>query len=83
MDRLIYLDNAATTFPKPDTVIRLSIDCLKNYCGNPGRGSHTLALRAAEAVYECRETAANLFGAESPDNVIITMNTTYDLYIAI
>lgn len=83
MERLIYLDNAATTFPKPDTVIRSSIDCLKNYCGNPGRGSHTLALRAAEAVYECRETAANLFGAESPDNVVITMNTTYALNIAI
>ena len=83
MCRLVYFDNAATTFPKPDTVIRSVTDCMKNFCGNPGRGSHTLALKAAEAIYECRCMASDFFGSGTPDTVVLTMNTTYALNIAI
>ena len=80
--KTIYFDNAATTYPKPQSVIAATIDCMENYCGNAGRGSHTLAMRSAEAVYAAREGVASLFNA-SPENVIFTMNTTYALNMAI
>lgn len=74
---IIYLDHAATGFPKPRRVL-LEVDrCLKEYCGNAGRSSHMLALSAAEKIYECREAAAEFFGCPSPENIIFTLNTTY------
>ncbi len=82
MSDIIYFDNAATTFPKPESVIMSTIDCIENYCGNPGRGAHHLALRSAEKVFEAREAVAGLFGA-TPENVIFTLNTTYALNMAI
>ncbi|MBQ7335146.1 MAG: aminotransferase class V-fold PLP-dependent enzyme, partial [Clostridia bacterium] len=80
---MIYLDNAATSFPKPWRVTEEQARCMKFYCGNPGRGSHTLAMRAAEKIYECREEAATLFGSPHPENLIFTMNTTLALNTAI
>ena len=77
---MIYLDNAATSFPKPSCVCKEVLRCLENYCGNPGRGAHSLSLAAAEKVYECRENAAALFGCE-PENIIFTLNTTDALNI--
>ena len=82
MSDIIYFDNAATTYPKPESVIMASVDCMKTYCGNPGRGSHPLALKSAEKVFEARESVASIFGA-SPENVIFTLNTTYALNMAI
>ena len=82
MSDIIYFDNAATTFPKPESVIMETVECMKGYCGNPGRGSHPLALRSAEKVFEAREAVAELFGA-SPENVVFTLNTTYALNMAI
>lgn len=81
-DRIIYFDNAATTFPKPQGVLDASHDCASNWCGNAGRGSHPLALRSAEAVYGAREALAGFFGARS-ENVVFTLNTTYALNLAI
>ena len=78
----IYFDNAATTFPKPPSVITATLECMERYCGNPGRGSHVLAMRSAEQVYLAREAVAELFHA-SPENVIFTLNTTYALNLAI
>lgn len=82
MSDIIYFDNAATTYPKPESVIMSTVDCMENYCGNPGRGSHYLALKSAEKVFEAREALADLFGAQ-PENVIFTFNTTYALNMAI
>ena len=79
---IVYLDNAATTFPKPRGVLDAAFDCAENYCGNAGRGSHKLALKSAEAVYSARESLASLFHA-SPENVIFTLNTTQALNYAI
>ncbi len=73
----VYLDNAATTFPKPPSVIAEVNDCIRRYCGNPGRGSHPLAMKAAERIFECREAAAELLGASDVGRVIFTLNTTY------
>lgn len=73
---IIYLDNAATTFPKPQAVYEEVLRCMKQYGGNPGRGSHRLSLIAAEKIYHCRTLAAELFDAE-PERVFFTLNTTY------
>ncbi len=81
-DNIIYFDNAATTFPKPQSVLDAAYDCTKNYCGNAGRGSHALAMRSAEIIYSAREAVASLFSA-SAENVIFTLNTTQSLNLAI
>ena len=80
---MIYFDNAATSFPKPRRVSEEQLRCMQIYGGNPGRGSHALALAAAEKIYECREELASFFGSSNPENVIFTMNTTMALNIAI
>lgn len=80
---ITYLDNAATTFPKPRCVCDEVSRCIKSYCGNPGRSAHPLAVASANKIYECREHVARFFASESPENVIFTMNTTYALNMAI
>ncbi len=80
---MIYLDNAATTFPKPPCMTREIIRCISEYCGNPGRSGHFLSLKAAEKVYECRELLCTFFGAPAPENVVFTGNTTYAINIAL
>ncbi len=80
--RLIYLDHAATSYPKPPSVLSAVTDCMKYRGGNPGRGSHSLAWGAAKEIYACREIAAETFGSE-PDRVIFTLNTTHALNLAI
>lgn len=80
---MIYLDNAATSFPKPRRVAEEQLRCMQLYGGNPGRGSHTLALAAAEKIYECREELASFFASPNPENVIFTINTTMALNTAI
>lgn len=80
---MIYLDNAATTFPKPECVIRDLNFCLKRYCGNSGRSSHALAIKTSEKIYESREEIAKLVGLDAPERVVFTYNATYALNIAI
>ncbi len=80
---IVYLDNAATSFPKPPAVIEAIMRCMHESGGNPGRGSHVMALRAAGVLYACREEAAAFFGAASAEQISFTMNTTYALNMAI
>ena len=82
MPSTVYLDHAATSYPKPPSVIAAVTDCMKNKGGNPGRGSHKLALAAAREIYDCRVLAAEAFGAR-PENVIFSLNTTHGLNLAI
>ncbi len=79
---MIYLDNAATSFPKPPQVARAMAEALTEYGANPGRGGHQLAIRAGRTVENCREAAAEMFGAK-PDHVIFTGNCTGALNLAI
>ena len=76
---LIYFDNAATSYPKPRSVIEETVRCMTDYGGNAGRGTHALALAAAEKIYECRTLAAKHFGVDDPARVIFSFNTTYAL----
>ncbi len=80
---MLYLDHAATTFPKPPEVIKGVSDCLKYTSGNPGRGSHRMAMLAAQELYACREAAADFFGADCAERVAFTLNTTHALNMAI
>jgi len=81
--KIIYLDNAATTYPKPLCVLARTAAQMRRGGGNPGRGGHTMAVRAAETVYACRERAAAFFGAPGAENVCFTLNTTYALNTAL
>ena len=79
---MIYFDNAATTMVKPDCVIKAVTDALCSL-GNSGRGVHDGALHASRTIYEARAALAELFGAESPDRIAFTANSTESLNIAI
>jgi len=84
MDRpVVYLDNAATSWPKPPAVMEAMADCLLHYGANPGRGSHEMALRAGRVLLEARKALAELFHVSNPNDIILTMNTTHALNIAI
>ena len=61
---MIYLDNAATTFPKPQCVLQAVQRCLRCYAANPGRAGHALAAMADETVFETRRALAAFFGAD-------------------
>ncbi len=80
---MIYLDNAATTFPKPPSVVKEALRAIHEYGGNPGRSSHALSLRTSEKIYEVREKLARFLGASFPENIIFTQNATYALNMAI
>ncbi len=79
---MIYLDNAATTLIKPQSVF-LAHDAALRRCGGAGRGGHSASMLAAEAIFSCRSEAAELFGMDDPERVILTMNATHALNIAI
>ncbi len=80
---MIYLDNAATSFPKPLCVPSEITRCIRTYCGNPGRSGHSMSIKAAEKIFDCRQLLADFFDASSPENVVFTLNTTHALNIAI
>ena len=80
---MIYFDNAATSWPKPPEVYRELLGIVSGEYGNPGRGSHRMALAASEKIYDCRCAVAEMFGSDHPENVVFTYNDTYALNIAI
>jgi cysteine desulfurase family protein len=80
---MIYLDNAATTYPKPECVYDAIQNCMKNYCANPGRAGHKMAMRAGREIYDARENIAKLFNIDNPMNIIFTHNATDSLNLAI
>jgi cysteine desulfurase/selenocysteine lyase len=73
---MIYLDNAATSFPKPSCMLREMERCIRDYCGNPGRSGHELSVRTGEKIYEARNEIASLFGVQDPSRILLTSNTT-------
>lgn len=73
---MIYLDNAATTYPKPEVVYKAVDECLRGYCANPGRSGHKLSLKAGRIILEAREAIAELFNIKYAERVIFTHNAT-------
>lgn len=80
---MIYLDNAATSYPKPQSVIDAVAEGIIKYGANPGRSGHDMSLAAAQKIYETREKLNELFGGYGSLNVAFTYNCTYALNIAI
>lgn len=78
----VNFDNAATTFPKPESVRRAASAAVAQLGGNAGRGGHSLSMKSSVAVYSARETIADFFGAQ-PENVVFTLNCTHALNMAI
>ncbi len=75
-ERLIYLDNAATSFPKPPQVIQAMVHFMEHVGANPGRSGHPLAREAGEMVDGVRSGLARLFNADDPSRVCFTLNIT-------
>lgn len=81
---MVYLDNAATTFPKPDAVHDGVASFMKTLAGNPGRGGHRLAAGASRMVDDARLALARFIGAgATPERVVFAMNCTDALNIAV
>lgn len=75
---MIYLDNAATTFPKPISVIN-SVKESFSYSANPGRSGHKMSIAASEKIYDCRSKICELFNFDSPERVLLTSSCTFSL----
>ena len=82
-DNVIYLDNAATSWPKPPCVADAISKVLREAGANPGRAAHRLANEAAGVVYDAREAIANLVGAPDPLRVVFGHNVTEALNLAL
>lgn len=80
---MIYLDNGATTFPKPKVVTDKIMECYLDYAGNPGRSGHKLAMKMDLEIYETREKICKLINGTEVLNVIFTFNATDSLNLAI
>ena len=80
---MIYLDNAATTWPKPPSVIAAVNQGMRRLGTNPGRGGYEMSLKSSNAIYACRKTAAELFGAPGPECVVFTQNCTHAVNIVL
>ena len=78
---MIYLDNGATSFHKPQAVFHAVEEAMRS-CANPGRGGYKAAMEASRRLYACREAASQLFDCD-PQQVVLTNNCTHGLNIAI
>jgi cysteine desulfurase family protein len=83
MRRLIYLDNAATSFPKPPQVAEAMTYYMTEVGANPGRSGHRLSLEASRIVEHARERLATLFNITDPTRIAFTMNVTEALNMVI
>ncbi|MBD3160891.1 MAG: aminotransferase class V-fold PLP-dependent enzyme [Candidatus Eisenbacteria bacterium] len=82
-ERTIYLDNAATSHPKPPEVAEAIVAHLERRNANPGRSGHRRSIDAARTVHEAREAIAALFGLADPLRVVLTANATESLNLAL
>lgn len=81
MDELIYLDNAASTMKKPESVVQAITEALTSF-GGPGRGGHPAAIASSMALFKARAAICELLNAPSPERVALTANITESLNIA-
>lgn len=80
---MIYFDNGATSFPKPDKVYERTMEAMKDYGANPGRSGHKLALKTSREIFKTRNSIARLFNIKNPMNLIFTFNCTESLNLGI
>jgi cysteine desulfurase family protein len=80
---VIYLDNAATSWPKPESVISAALTALRDEGGNPGRGGHRMAIRASRHIAGARSALAELFNIADPARIVLGYNTTWAINLAL
>lgn len=80
---VIYMDNAATSYPKPEEVMSAMNYFFNEIGGNPGRSGHRLSLRSGEVVYDTRDALAQLFNIEDPLQIVFTLNATMAINMAL
>ncbi|MDD2366145.1 MAG: aminotransferase class V-fold PLP-dependent enzyme [Desulfuromonadaceae bacterium] len=80
---LMYFDNAATSYPKPDTVYEAVLDAMRNVGASPGRGGYRQSLEAGRIVFNARESAAEMFSISDSSRIIFTHNATASLNLAL
>lgn len=80
---MIYVDNAATTWPKPSSVYRAVTGCMEKYGANPGRSGHKMAVQAGQILLYTREMLCSIFNLKDPFQIIFTYNCTDSLNLAI
>ncbi|HPX18667.1 Cysteine desulfurase [anaerobic digester metagenome] len=83
MNRTVYLDNAATSWPKPPSTIDAIVEFNRSIGANPGRSGHSRSVDAGRTLIDAREAAAKLFGAPNALGVVFTKNVTEALNIVI
>ena len=79
---MIYLDNAATSYPKPESVYKRIDHILRHIGGNPGRSGHRMALDASRVIFEARESAAKFFNIKDASRIAFTKNATEAINVA-
>lgn len=72
----IYFDNAATSWPKPEGMMKAMVDYNSEIGANPGRSGHRLSLEASRVIFNARETIASIMGADDPLSIVFTRNAT-------
>ena len=80
---MIYLDNSATSYPKPECVTQAVLNSFHKFGANSGRGAYEMAIDTTEQIYKCRKKVADFFNAGDIENVIFTYNCTTALNMAI
>jgi len=80
---MIYLDNAATSYPKPKEVGQAMMYFLEKVGATPGRSSHRLSIESARILYQARESLAELFNVDDPLRIIFTLNVTEALNLTL
>lgn len=83
MIKLIYLDNGATSFPKPEEVYEFMDTFYRNYGVNPGRSGYDLCLEAGEIVENTRKMLTNFFNGDDPNRLCFSYNSTDALNLII
>jgi len=80
---VIYFDNAATSWPKPEATLQAMDRYLRFTGGSPGRSGHRLSIEAGRIVFDTRDTLAELFGIADSSRIVFTKNATEALNLAI
>lgn len=80
---MIYMDNGATSYPKPPEVMETFMDVMADYCANPGRAGHFMAARTAQEIFKTRLAVARLFNIQQPGQIVFTKNCTEALNMAL
>jgi cysteine desulfurase family protein len=80
---MVYFDNAATSYPKPQVVYDAIMDAMVGYGANPGRSGHKKALKASRGIFDTRVQIGKLFNIKDPMSIIFTFNCTESLNLGI